>query len=45
MMCVHSNLQSPGKLSRKSHVPVSIGVNTQGFHIVSQENKVISVVM
>ena len=43
-VCVFIPAQSPGRLSRKSHVPVSIGINTQGFHVVSQENKVISVV-
>ena len=39
-VCVNLYVQSPSKLSRKSHVPVSIGINTQGFHIVDQENKV-----
>ena len=44
-MCVNLYMQSPSKLSCKSHVPVSIGINTQGFHIVDQENKVFSVLV
>jgi len=33
--------QSPSKLGRKSHLPVSVGINSQGFHIMNKENNLL----